>query len=211
MRSCFLGVLTVVVVAVASNAAAAEVADPESGVELPDSEPMRVDRPLATPSGGPRATEPYPWSVGARGFWVPTLGIAGMGIGFDGTYSVFPELAFGAQHLRSVVDQFEHCSRCIHSGQTTLAFGELRFFPRSWITPYARLGAGLSHLRGERDGLGLEATDLENDLTVLGEIGAEFHYRWASLRVYGFDLGIVGSELDEDRFAGYGLQLGVRL
>jgi hypothetical protein len=165
---------------------------------------------LESPPPAPR--EARPLSLGLRALFSPTLGIAGYGYGFDAAYSVLPELAVGAQHLRYKTDQGadpQYCQHCILDGSSTLAFAEGRLIPERWATPYARFGLGWSHLHGQR--VAYDSEHREDRLTLLGEVGVELHYEWASLRAYGFDLLPVGTELDGDPFAGVGLQLGARL
>lgn len=156
--------------------------------------------------------ETYPLSVGARSFIAPGFGIGALGVGFDAAYSVIPELALGAQHLEYLVDQGadpHYCERCVRSGRTTLAFAEGRLLPASLITPYARLGLGLSHVTGQL--VALEEGYVENNFSLAGELGIELHYRWAAIRAFAFDVVSPGTELDEDAFVGYGVQLGARL
>lgn len=163
-------------------------------------------------SAPPPPREPRPLSVGLRALYAPTLAVGGVGYGLDAAYSLLPELAVGAQHLRYKVDQGadpQYCAHCILDGSSTLAFAEGRLVPQLWVTPYARLGLGWSHLHGQR--FSYDRDHREDRLTLLGEVGVELHYRWASLRAYGFDLLPVGTELDADPFAGFGLQLGARL
>lgn len=162
-----------------------------------------------TDSEGP--TEPYPWSAGVRAFYAPGTGIGGKGVALDVAYSVLPYLAVGAQHLQFAVDQGadpQYCVRCIRSGHATFAFAEGRYWPQGWVTPYARLGAGLSHLRGQRVEYELGYT--EDDLGLLAEAGLEWHYRFLSLRTFAFDQIILGTELDRDPFLAVGVELGAR-
>jgi hypothetical protein len=122
-----------------------------------------------------------------------------------------PNLAVGAQHVVFAVDQGadpQYCERCIRSGSSTFGFAEARYWPEGWATPYARLGLGWSHLRGQR--VEYEEGYTEDNLSLLGEVGLDLHYRWASLRLFAFDHVITGSELDEDAFIGGGVQLGAR-
>jgi hypothetical protein len=185
--------------------AAVMLAQPASAFASQD-----ADTPAGT-TDGESPTEPYPWSVGARAFIAPTVGIGGMGVALDVTYSVLPYLAVGAQHLVFVVDQGadpQYCERCIRSGNATFVFAEGRYWSRGWVTPYARIGAGLSHLHGQRVQHELDYT--EDDLGVLAEAGIEWHYRFLSLRTFAFDQVILGSELDQDPFLALGAQLGAR-
>jgi hypothetical protein len=165
----------------------------------------------ADPTDDESPTERYPWSAGARAFYAPSVGIAGMGAAIDVAYSVLPYLAVGAQHLVFVVDQGadpQYCERCIGSGNATFAFAEGRYWSRGWVTPYARIGAGLSHLHGQR--VQYELGYKENNLGLLAEAGIEWHYRFLSLRTFAFDQIILGSELDQDPFLALGAQLGAR-
>jgi len=160
---------------------------------------------------GTRTREPYPWSAAARAMIVPTVGIGGLGVGLDASYSLIPNLAVGAQHVVFVADQGadpQYCERCIRSGSSTFAFAEARYWPEGWATPYARLGLGWSHLRGQR--VEYEEGYTEDDLSLLGEVGLDLHYRWVSLRLFAFDHVITGSALDKDAFIGGGVQLGAR-
>lgn len=155
--------------------------------------------------------EPYPFSVGLRSFIAPGLGITGMGAGLDVAYSVRPELALAAQHLQFVVDQGadpHYCARCIRSGNATLASAEGRLWSSAVVTPYARAGVGFAHLRGQR--FEYDRDYVENDAVLGGEIGVDLHYRWASLRLFGFHLAMLGTELDSDPFTGAGAQIGGR-
>jgi hypothetical protein len=157
-------------------------------------------------------TEEYPLSVGARSFIAPNFGIAALGVGFDGAYSLMPHLAIGAQHLEYLVDQGAdpyYCERCVRNGRTTLAFAEGRLLPASLVTPYARLGIGLSHVTGQL--VSGQEGYVENNFSLAGELGVELHYRWAAIRAFAFDVVSPGTELDKDAFVGYGIQLGARL
>lgn len=155
--------------------------------------------------------EPYPFSVAARAFIAPPLGIAGLGAGLDAAYSVLPYLAIGGQYLTFAVDQGadpDYCERCIRKGSGALAFAEGRLGSRGWATPYARFGLGLLHLSGQR--FAYERGYSEDALTLASELGLDLHYRAASLRVFAFQLATPNTELDSDLFAGFGAQLGAR-
>lgn len=155
--------------------------------------------------------EPYPFSVAARAFIAPPLGIAGLGAGLDAAYSVLPYLAIGGQYLSFAVDQGadpDYCERCIRTGSGALAFVEGRLWSRGWATPYARFGLGLLHLNGQR--FAYDRGYSEDTLTLASELGLDLHYRAASLRVFAFQLAPPNSELDRDLFAGFGAQLGAR-
>lgn len=156
-------------------------------------------------------SDPYPWSLAARAFVAPSAGMGGMGLGVDVAYSVIPLIAVGAQYVAFMVDQGadpHYCERCIRSGSSTFAFGELRVWAHGWATPYARLGAGMSHLLGQREAL--EEGYTENNLSSLAELGVDLHYRMASLRLFAFDHAFAESKLNADSFQGGGAQLGVR-
>jgi hypothetical protein len=157
------------------------------------------------------AREAFPVSVGFRTFIAPSLGIGGLGGGLDVAYSVRPELAVGAQYFGFFVDQGadpDYCERCIRSGSVGVVSAEGRLWPNLFVTPYARAGLGLAHLGGQR--IAQERGYTENIPALHGELGFELHYRWASLRAFGFHLAALGSELDSDPFNAFGAQLGAR-
>lgn len=193
-----------------SAARAAEI--PTDSLATAPASPASVPADSAwTPERSPSASEPYPWSVGARAFIAPPLGIAGLGAGLDLAYSLLPNLAVGGQYLGFTVDQGadpDYCEHCIRSGSAALAFAEGRLWPRAWATPYARLGLGLAHLKGQR--FAYDRDYKEDDLAFAGEAGLDLHYRGLSVRVFAFQLAIPSTKLDQDPFAGFGVQLGAR-
>lgn len=173
--------------------------------------PPVADR-VEAPSDPTALRNAYPLSVGARSFIAPGFGIAGFGVGFDLAYSLKENLAVGAQHLEYLVDQGadpQYCERCVRNGRTTLAFVEGRLFPEAIVTPYARLGLGLSHVAGQL--VSGQEGYTENNFSVAPELGLELHYYWASIRAFAFGVASPTSELDADPFVGYGVQLGARL
>jgi|GEM_PF-3418632 len=174
-------------------------------------EPSEIDGGRASSAATRASAETRPFSIGARAALVPTVGVAGFVLGLDAAYSVIPNLAVGAQYLAFDVDQGadpQYCRRCIHSGNSSFVFAEGRLWPHTWVTPYARFGGGLSHLKGQR--FEHDEGYTENDFTLLAEAGLELHYGPASLRMFAFDHEITGSLLDEGAFRGFGAQLGVR-
>jgi hypothetical protein len=166
-----------------------------------------------TPAGESEALtrEAYPVSAGFRTFIAPGLGIGGLGGGLDVAYSLRPELAVGAQYFGFFVDQGadpDYCERCIRSGSAAVVSAEGRLWPNLFVTPYARAGVGLAHLAGQRVA---QEQDYAEDVPALqGELGLELHYRWASLRAFGFHLAALGSDLDSEPFNAFGAQLGAR-
>ncbi|HET9929217.1 MAG TPA: hypothetical protein VFQ35_00955 [Polyangiaceae bacterium] len=156
-----------------------------------------------------RAAESF--NLGGRAFMAPTLGVGALGVGFDETYSVLPNLALGGQYVAYVVDQGadpQYCERCILDGKAALVFAEGRLWPEQWATPYARVGGGLSFVNGQRKAY--DSGYGETDVTLLAEAGVELHYRWFSARAFGFRHDILGTKLDRDPLMGFGTQLGVR-
>lgn len=157
------------------------------------------------------AADPYPFSLGLRGFIFPGLGIAGFGAGLDAAYSVLPYLAMGGQVLTYAADQGadpQYCAGCVYSGKSALIFAEGRLWPNLWVTPYARAGAGLSLLKGQR--FAYDDGYSETDFSLVAEAGLDLHYRWLSLRVFASHLTILGGKLDDDPFGHVGIQLGTR-
>lgn len=155
--------------------------------------------------------QPFPWSVGARVFYLPAAGVAGLGAGLDLALSVLPNVAVGLQYLAFMVDHGadpHYCARCIRGGSSAFAFAEGRYWPQGWATPYARLGAGWSHLNGQR--VEYDEGYTEVDVSLLAEAGLELHYRWVSCRALAFDHVILKTELDGDPLIGGGVQLGAR-
>jgi hypothetical protein len=189
---------------VPSRIAAADVA-PASAAPAADAPEVPVQDSEA------RDREAYPVSVGFRTFIAPGLGVGGLGGGLDVAYSIRPELAVGAQYIGFFVDQGadpDYCERCIRSGSVGVVSAEGRLWPNLFVTPYARAGVGLSHLAGQR--VAQERGYTENVPALQGELGLELHYRWASLRAFGFHLAALGSELGGDPFNAFGAELGAR-
>ncbi len=154
----------------------------------------------------------FPFNLGVRGFMMPSAGfVGGLGLGLDASYAVMPNLAVGATVNKLFVDQGadpQYCSRCVTGGNSEQLFAEGRLWPLSVFTPYTRLGMGHAHLEGQ------EVSSIpyaENRFAVSGELGAELHYAYLSVRVFGLHLRALGSPLDESAFFGVGAQLGVRL
>jgi hypothetical protein len=163
------------------------------------------------PSSRASNREAFPLSAGFRTFTAPGLGVAGLGGGFDVAYSLRPELAVSAQYFGFFVDQGadpDYCERCIRSGSAGMVSAEGRLLPKAIVTPYGRAGFGLVHLAGQR--AAYERGYTENDAALQGEVGVELHYRWASLRLFGFHLAMLGSELDADPFNAFGAQISGR-
>ena len=191
-------------------------ADRAAHAEAPITETEKGGAAAISSGSATAASEPcrasaivYPFAVGLRAFFAP--GNSGKGIGLDAAYSWAPHWAIGAQHVEFVMDQGadpQYCERCIRAGSSTFVFVEGRPWPEAWARPYARLGAGRSHLHGQR--FRNDSGYTENDFTLLAEVGVELHSRWASFGAYGFDMMILGTELDRDPFYGLGFQLGAR-
>lgn len=202
-----VGLLSALVLSTAAARAANANNDP-----APFFQELRSGDAGSAPVAGSKfERDPYPWSVGARAFIVPPLGIAGFGAGLDVAYSLLPYLAVGAQYLSFAVDQGadpDYCERCIRSGRGGLAFAEGRLWAGRWTTPYARAGVGLAQLSGQR--LAYDRGYGEDQLALGAEVGLDLHYRAASLRVFAFHLAVPGTALDADPFTGFGAQLGVR-
>ena len=154
----------------------------------------------------------FRFNLGVRGFMMPGAGlVGGFGLGLDASYSVMPNLAVGVTANSFLIDQGadpQYCSRCVTSGNSEQLFAEGRLWPLLVFTPYARLGMGHAHLEGQ------EVSSIpyaENRFAVSGELGAELHYAYLSVRTFGFHLRALGSPLDESAFFGIGVQLGARM
>lgn len=155
------------------------------------------------------SNEPGPWSVAVRAF--KPFGDAILGGGLDVAHSVVPRLAVGAQYTWFVADQGadpQYCTSCVYNGASAFAFAEGRHWPELWLTPYARLGAGVTYLTGQD---AESKPQHEYNLGILTEVGLEFHPEWFSLRAFLFQHFAVASEFDESSLSGVGVQLGARL
>ena len=165
---------------------------------------------VIVPARDAGAEEPRPWSIGARAFG-QFFGEAILGGGVDVGCSVIPNVAVGVQYTGFVADQGadpHYCVRCVFSGASALAYGEARYLPDLWLTPYSRFGAGLTYLKGQD---GDSKPHQESNLGLLAEVGLEFHPGWLSVRAFVFQQFALASEFDERTFRGIGLQLGGRL
>lgn len=199
-----------------ANAASKDASPTDGTVKAssPKGEPLSL--PTASSKSEPEipcVSEPhqYPFAIGLRAIMMPGAAIGGFGVGFDAGYSVLPNLAIGVTATRFFVDQGadpQYCERCVRTGSTALLFAEGRLWPEKLLTPYARLGMGHTRLEGQ---VISPFNHVEDRLAVSAELGAEFHYKIASVRGFGFHYQPLGSPLDDTLLMGFGLQLGVRL
>lgn len=156
------------------------------------------------------APDPYPVNAGARVMMLP-IGIdAGYGLGLEGSWSVLPRLAVGAQANAFYVKQATegaHCTKCVERGTFQLVFAEGRLWPEATMTPFARLGVGHAYLEGQ----GADAREYrESHVAFEWEMGPEFHYRFFSARAFVFQLLPIASPLNREPIIGYGTELGAR-
>jgi hypothetical protein len=187
------------------------------GSDLPAAEssrPLRHEAPkdeLGSAGDPEPLRAPESLTLGARAFMAPGVGGGALGWGLDEAYSLIPNVAVGGQYLTYAVDQGadpKYCDRCVNSGKAALVFAEGRLWPHRWLTPYGRAGGGLSFINGQPPSG--EAAYSETDATLLAEAGIELHHRWLSSRLFGFQLGTLGSKLNSEPFRGFGVQLGAR-
>lgn len=167
------------------------------------------DRPTEATTSSSNA-DPYPVSAGVRAF-LGNYGIGSMGVGLDAAYSLSRSFAVGALYTHFVADRGadpHYCGPCARGGGFALIFAEGRYWPEGWATPYARLGAGIAHLHGQRVPMVEGYTEI--DPAVGAEAGLDLHYRFASLRLFGFADVAAGSKLEKTPFMGAGTQLGAR-
>jgi hypothetical protein len=132
----------------------------------------------------------------------------GLLAGLDASYLVNPYLGFGAELVRyGDLLSPEYHALDLNSGTTGLAFAEGRYPLASFLSPYARAGAGVSHLQLTQELVPWRQE--QHNVGALGaELGIEAHYG-VSLRVFGFTL-LHPTVAEAAALYGLGAQLGAR-